>query len=141
MVFISPSSAKPMDRIIVQGGRPLRGEVRVSGSKNAALAQMAACMLAPGKSTLRNVPRLRDTGTMADMLNFLGVTTEWSEDRMTIDAEHFVSDEAPYDMVRKMRASIYVMGPMLARRKRAKVSLPGGCAIGARICSDGMASR
>jgi len=121
-----------MDRIVVQGGQRLEGELKASGSKNAALPQMAACMLAPGKSTLRNVAHLRDIETMAEMLNFVGCVTKREDDRMTIDASAFNMAEAPYEMVRKMRASIYVMGPMLARLKKAKVSLPGGCAIGAR---------
>ncbi|MBI3735565.1 UDP-N-acetylglucosamine 1-carboxyvinyltransferase [Candidatus Sumerlaeota bacterium] len=121
-----------MDRIVVQGGKRLQGEIKVSGSKNAALPQMAACMLAPGKSTLRNIAYLRNIETMADMLNFVGCATKREDDRLTIDSASFNLAEAPYDMVRKMRASIYVMGPMLARLKKAKVSLPGGCAIGAR---------
>lgn len=93
---------------------------------------MAACMLASGKSTLRNIPQLQDTATMAGVLDYLGLKVERIDDRMTIDASGFNGEEAPYDMVRKMRASIYVMGPMLARLKKAKVSLPGGCAIGER---------
>ncbi len=121
-----------MDRIVIHGGRRLCGEIKAGGSKNAALPQMAACMLAAGKSTLRNIPRLRDVETMESVLNFLGVATGREDDRLTIDASGFCGDEAPYDMVRKMRASFYVLGPMLARLKRAKVSLPGGCAIGAR---------
>lgn len=121
-----------MDRIVVRGGRPLKGTVRISGAKNAALAEMAACMLASGESTLRNVPRLQDIETMAGVLSFLGVTTVREEDRLRIDGTDWRGHEAPYDMVRKMRASFYVMGPMLARLKRAKVSLPGGCAIGTR---------
>ncbi len=121
-----------MDRIIVQGGRRLQGQVRVSGSKNAALAQMAAALLAPGATTLRNVPRLRDIETMADVLRFLGADVTDEGDRLTIQGRDFTGWEAPYDMVRKMRASIYVLGPMLARLKRARVSLPGGCAIGPR---------
>ena len=121
-----------MDRIIITGGRRLEGEVRVSGSKNAALCQMAACMLAPGKSTLRNTPALQDVETMCGVLDHLGVATQSGDGRMTIDGAGFSGTEAPYDMVRKMRASFYVLGPMLARLKRAKVSLPGGCALGAR---------
>ncbi len=121
-----------MDRIVIEGGVPLRGEVQVSGSKNASLPQMAACLLAPGRSSLRNVPRLRDTETMAEVLRELGADVAADDDVMNIDGANFSVIEAPYDMVRKMRASIYVMGPMLARLGRAKVSLPGGCAIGAR---------
>lgn len=121
-----------MDRIVIKGGCPLRGEVKISGAKNAALAEMAACMLASGESTLKNVPHLQDIETMANVLSYLGVKTVREEDRLRIDASDWRGDEAPYDMVRKMRASFYVMGPMLARLKRARVSLPGGCAIGPR---------
>jgi UDP-N-acetylglucosamine 1-carboxyvinyltransferase len=121
-----------MDRIVIRGGKPLRGEVRISGAKNAALAEMAACMLATGESTLDNVPRLQDIDTMAGMLDFLGARTRREGDRLRIDASDWRGDEAPYDMVRKMRASFYVMGPMLGRLRRAKVSHPGGCAIGPR---------
>lgn len=121
-----------MDRFVVRGGRPLRGEVKIGGAKNAALAEMAACMMASGESTLHNVPRLHDIETMAGMLSFLGATTVRDGDTLRIDGSDWRGHEAPYDMVRKMRASFYVMGPMLARLKRAKVSLPGGCAIGPR---------
>jgi UDP-N-acetylglucosamine 1-carboxyvinyltransferase len=121
-----------MDRLLIEGGRPLRGEVRVSGSKNAALPQMVACLLAEGTSTLRNVPRLRDVETMAGVLESLGTKVTREEDRLAIDARGFDKAEAPYDLVRRMRASVYVLGPMLARLKQARVSLPGGCAIGPR---------
>ena len=121
-----------MDRILIEGNHPLHGEVQVSGFKNAALPQLVACLMAPGTTTLRNVPDLRDVETMLDVLNSLGAACEREGDRVKIDTRGFSNTEAPYDMVRKMRASIYVMGPMLARLKRAKVSLPGGCAIGPR---------
>ena len=121
-----------MDRIRIEGGHRLSGEIAVSGSKNAALPQMVACLLADGVSTLRNVPDLRDIRTMADVLQFLGATVELEDGRARIDARGFSVFEAPYDMVRKMRASVYVLGPMLARLGQARVSLPGGCAIGPR---------
>lgn len=121
-----------MDRFLIEGGKPLRGEVVVSGSKNAALPLMVAGLLADGVSTLRNTPDLRDTRTMADVLRELGAEVSFGENTLTIDGSGFDNDEAPYDMVRKMRASIYVLGPMLARLGKARVSLPGGCAIGPR---------
>ena len=121
-----------MDRFVIEGGSPLRGEVDVSGSKNAALPLMVAGLLADGVSTLRNTPILRDTRTMADVLRELGAGVSFGEGTLTIDGSGFANHEAPYDMVRKMRASIYVLGPMLARLGKAKVSMPGGCAIGPR---------
>lgn len=121
-----------MDRFLIEGGKPLHGEVQVSGSKNAALPQMVACLLADGVSTLRNVPRLRDVETMAGVLESLGARVSHEDDRLSIDATGFDKPEAPYDLVRRMRASVYVLGPMLARLGRARVSLPGGCAIGPR---------
>lgn len=129
-----------MDRILIEGKHCLNGEIAVSGSKNAALPQMVACLLADGVSTLRNVPDLRDVRTMAEVLDSLGAGVKYEpasdvsydEGYVSIDARSFANTEAPYDMVRKMRASVYVLGPMLARLGRAKVSLPGGCAIGPR---------
>jgi UDP-N-acetylglucosamine 1-carboxyvinyltransferase len=121
-----------MDRFMIEGGRPLCGEVQVSGSKNAALPQMAACLLADGVSTLNNVPRLRDVETMAGVLESLGAGIDWEGNRLRIDASGFDKPDAPYELVRRMRASVYVLGPMLARLGRARVSLPGGCAIGPR---------
>ncbi|MBX7243905.1 MAG: UDP-N-acetylglucosamine 1-carboxyvinyltransferase [Candidatus Sumerlaeaceae bacterium] len=121
-----------MQRIVINGGKPLSGRVPVSGSKNATLPLMAATLLGRSPSVIRNVPDLRDVQTMADVLRSLGATVDFSEHTMRIDPAGFSNTEAPYDMVRKMRASIYVMGPMLARLREAKVSLPGGCAIGSR---------
>lgn len=123
-----------MQRIVVFGGRPLRGRVAISGSKNATLPLMAAALLAETPSTLRNVPALRDVRMMAEVLRGVGAEVDFDEQNhvMRIDPSGFRNHEAPYDVVRKMRASIYVMGPMLARLKKAKVSLPGGCAIGQR---------
>lgn len=121
-----------MDRILIEGGRCLSGEISVSGSKNAALPLMVACLLADGVSVLRNVPQLRDVQTMSSVLESVGAKVQTEGDRITIDARGFNTTEAPYDMVRRMRASVYVLGPMLARLGQARVSLPGGCAIGPR---------
>ncbi len=124
-----------MDRIVVEGGARLAGQVAVSGSKNASLALMAAALLADGESVLRNVPRLRDVEAMLDLLRALGARAEWSPDdphTLAIDARPVSRPEAPYDLVRKMRASFLVLGPLLARFGTARVSEPGGCAIGVR---------
>lgn len=121
-----------MDRFVIEGGRPLQGELQVSGSKNATLPLMAAALLGDSPTVLRNVPGLRDVETMAEVLRSLGVRVDLSDGVAVIDPAGFDITEAPYDIVRKMRASIYVMGPMLARHRQAKVSMPGGCAIGAR---------
>jgi UDP-N-acetylglucosamine 1-carboxyvinyltransferase len=122
-----------MDAIRVQGGRPLHGEITVGGAKNAALPILCATLLADGGSRLRNVPDLRDIHTTAALLRFLGreVEVNCPEVRM-LPATGPVRPEAPYELVRQMRASVLVLGPLLARYGRAKVSLPGGCAIGAR---------
>ncbi len=121
-----------MDRILITGGKKLEGEVHVSGSKNAMLPIMVAALLAESPSTIRNVPGLKDIDTMAGVLRFVGAEVAQSDGVLTIDPSGFKHTEAPYDMVRKMRASIYVLGPMIGRLKRAKVSLPGGCVIGQR---------
>jgi len=121
-----------VDKLLITGGRPLEGAVRVSGAKNAALPVMAATLLAPGVHRLRNVPRLRDTQTFARVLELLGARVSFEGDQLTIDTGDVNSVEAPYELVKTMRASIYVLGPLLARFGRAKVSLPGGCAWGPR---------
>jgi UDP-N-acetylglucosamine 1-carboxyvinyltransferase len=124
-----------VDRIVVRGGGRLRGEVTVSGSKNSTLALMAAALLASGETVLRNVPRLRDVDTMLEILRALGVRADWDPadaHAVRIDASSIASPEAPYDLVRKMRASFLVLGPLLARCGTARVSEPGGCAIGVR---------
>ena len=121
-----------MDRFIIEGNRHLSGNIMVSGAKNAILPIMAACLLAEGKSVLRNVPNLIDLKTMAHLLRIMGARVEYSGSTMTIDATDTCYFEAPYELVSKMRASIYVMGPLLARLKEARVSFPGGCAIGTR---------
>jgi UDP-N-acetylglucosamine 1-carboxyvinyltransferase len=118
----------------INGGKQLQGEVTVSGSKNASLPIMAAALLAPGKSVLRGVPtRLRDIRTMADLLRHLGAKVELHDDGTAeIDATEADNTVAPYDLVKTMRASVLVLGPLLARHGKARVSLPGGCAIGSR---------
>jgi len=121
-----------MDKIIIEGGRSLRGSMAVSGSKNAALPILVSSLLTDGMSEYENVPRLRDIQSTIDLLMHLGARVSRREGRVCIDAGGLDSHEAPYDLVRKMRASILVLGPLLARLKKARVSLPGGCAIGAR---------
>ena len=123
-----------MDSIRVTGGRPLEGEIRISGAKNACLALMPAALLSAEPLTLTNTPRLSDIRTMAELLQSLGCEVAALQDSkvLAIGAERLKSHVAHYDIVRKMRASILVLGPLLAREGRAVVSLPGGCAIGAR---------
>src|SRR5690606_13113575 len=122
-----------MDAISIRGNRPLYGRIRVSGAKNAALPILCATLLSDGESVLGNVPNLRDIGTTAALLRFLGreVTLSYPEVRVHAPTGQ-VRPEAPYDLVRQMRASVLVLGPLVARYGRARVSLPGGCAIGAR---------
>jgi UDP-N-acetylglucosamine 1-carboxyvinyltransferase len=122
-----------MDRIVVRGEARLAGEVAVSGSKNACLALMAGALLAEGETRLGNAPRLRDVDAMLELLCALGARAEWTGDHeLRIDAGPVSNPEAPYDIVRKMRASFLVLGPLLARFGTARVSEPGGCAIGVR---------
>jgi UDP-N-acetylglucosamine 1-carboxyvinyltransferase len=124
-----------MDRIVVRGRGMLRGEVSASGSKNSTLALMAGALLARGETRLANVPRLRDVSAMLEILRALGARAEWDPDddhAVRIDASTIRNPEAPYDLVRKMRASFLVLGPLLARFGAARVSEPGGCAIGVR---------
>jgi len=121
-----------MDAIRVRGGKPLVGKVKVSGAKNAALPILCATLLSDGESKLRNVPALRDIDTTAALLRFLGRNVDVAAPEVTVHAGKDVRPEAPYELVKQMRASVLVLGPLLARFGRAKVSLPGGCAIGAR---------
>ena len=121
-----------MDKILVQGGRKLNGQVQVSGAKNAALPILAASLLCDGPNTFTNVPNLRDIRSTLDLLAHLGVRCNLDGHTVRVDASGLNNHQAPYDLVRKMRASILVLGPLLARLKKARVSLPGGCAIGAR---------
>jgi UDP-N-acetylglucosamine 1-carboxyvinyltransferase len=121
-----------MDKLVIEGGRKLEGTVEVSGSKNAVLPIMAACLLASGTYQIDNVPDLRDVHTMGRLLEGMGVQTRRSGRLMRIDSSGCSKFEAPYDLVKTMRASIYVLGPLLARFGFARVSLPGGCAWGPR---------
>ncbi|HET9671970.1 MAG TPA: UDP-N-acetylglucosamine 1-carboxyvinyltransferase [Actinomycetota bacterium] len=121
-----------MDRLFVSGGARLRGSVRVSGAKNAALKVMAASLLAPGRSVVRNVPRILDCSLMGEVLEHLGADVAWEGDVVTVDATTLSSVEAPYELVRQMRASIVVLGPLLARTGEARVAMPGGDNIGSR---------
>lgn len=122
-----------MDKIVIEGGFPLNGEIKISGAKNSAIKLMAVCLLTDEPVTLTNMPRLRDTRSMAELLRHLGVEVDAGDaDIMKMHAPKLKDLTAPYDLVRKMRASFNVLGPLLAREHEAKVSLPGGCAIGAR---------
>ncbi len=121
-----------MDRLLVSGGARLTGSVRVSGAKNAALKLMAATLLADGRSTIRGVPRIRDCFTMGEVLEHLGAGVSWGGASVTIDTSGVSSVRAPYELVRQMRASIVVLGPLLARTGRAEVAMPGGDNIGSR---------
>ena len=122
-----------MDKLLITGGRSLEGEVCVSGAKNAALPIMCAALLTAKPLALSNVPRLADVSTAAKLLGQMGVAVERSDDgRMTLQAAQITNRIAPYELVKTMRASVLVLGPLLARFGEASVSLPGGCAIGAR---------
>jgi len=122
-----------LEKFIITGGKRLEGTVKIAGAKNSALSIMAATLLTKESCILRNVPRLTDIDTMAEVIRTLGVQVEWKGDNILyIDSNDFNNYEAPYDLVKKMRASFLVMGPLLARLNKAKISLPGGCAIGAR---------
>ena len=122
-----------MDKLLIRGGRTLQGEVLVSGAKNAALPELCAALLTAEPVVLRNVPRLQDVGTMLKLIRNMGVEAERSDDGcVRIDASGLNTPEAPYDLVKTMRASVLALGPLLARFGEATVSLPGGCAIGSR---------
>jgi len=125
-----------MDKFLIEGGRPLEGRITISGAKNAALPAMAAALLTDQPMVLRNVPRVRDIGTLRSLLDELGVdssvTHEEHGNRVEIQARRLLTPLAPYELVKQMRASILVLGPLIARFGHARVSLPGGCAIGTR---------
>ena len=122
-----------MDQLRIRGGAPLHGEVLISGAKNAALPELCAALLTAQPVTLRNVPRLQDVATMLKLIRNMGVSAVRAEDdSVHIDASKLSSPEAPYDLVKTMRASVLALGPLLARFGEATVSLPGGCAIGSR---------
>ncbi len=121
-----------MDKIVVEGGVKLNGEIEISGAKNAALPILISSLLADGESVYSNVPRLMDIESIKLLLASLGARIESDDRTVRIDGSGLYNHEAPYELVRKMRASILVLGPLMARLKKARVSLPGGCAIGAR---------
>lgn len=121
-----------MDKFVVTGGNPLNGKVTVSGAKNAALAIMPAALLNAGENVLYNTPEVNDVYTMIKLLDNLGVKTEFKDSTLRFDTSNITSQVAPYEHVKKMRASVYVLGPLLSRFGYAKVSLPGGCAWGPR---------
>ena len=122
-----------MEKLVIHGGKPLEGTVRVSGAKNAVLPIIVASMLGTTQSVLTEIPKLDDVHTVCEVITSLGVQIEQPQaGTLVIDASHLTSTSAPYDLVRRMRASFLVMGPLLARKGHAKISLPGGCSIGAR---------
>jgi UDP-N-acetylglucosamine 1-carboxyvinyltransferase len=124
-----------MDKLLIRGGRRLAGELTISGAKNAALPELCAALLTPESLTLHNVPKLQDVATTLKLLRHLGVQVERTDaepNKVTLDAGQITSTKAPYELVKTMRASILVLGPLLARFGTATVSLPGGCAIGSR---------
>jgi UDP-N-acetylglucosamine 1-carboxyvinyltransferase len=121
-----------MDRLLVTGGTRLTGRVEISGAKNSAHKLMAAALLAPGRGTISRVPRIMDCRLMGELLEHMGLGVAWEGDRVTIDGSELTSVEAPYELVRQMRASIVVLGPLLARCGEARVALPGGDNIGSR---------
>ena len=121
-----------MDKLVINGGNELKGKVKISGAKNAVLPIMASSLLAEGITIIKNVPNLKDTRTFIELLSILGAKCNFEDSNLTIDATKITSLEAPYDLVKTMRASFYVMGPLLGRFGETKVSLPGGCAWGPR---------
>ena len=121
-----------MDRLLITGGRRLSGAVRVNGAKNSALKLMAAALLAEGPTAIENAPRIVDCLTMAEVLEHLGASVAWEGSTVTVDTSEARGLETPYELVRKMRASIVALGPLLARWGRARVAMPGGCNIGSR---------
>ena len=121
-----------MAKIIVKKSNPLKGSVKIDGAKNAVLPIIAATLLAKGKSVIKDVPNLRDVHVISDLLRHLGAQVEYEGKTLTVDATNITTCEAPYELVRKMRASFLVMGPLLSRFNHTKISMPGGCAIGTR---------
>jgi UDP-N-acetylglucosamine 1-carboxyvinyltransferase len=122
-----------MDKIVIEGGQPLKGSIRISGAKNAVLPILAATLLTRGRNIIDGVPKVRDVTTMIQLLKDLGAEVESNRnEKIVLDTSNANNTEAPYDLVSTMRASCLVLGPLLAKLGRARVSLPGGCAIGAR---------
>ena len=122
-----------MDKLLIRGGRPLHGDIAISGAKNAALPELCAALLTAEPVVLHNVPRLQDVATMLKLIGNMGVTAERDDNgTVRLNAGELHTPEAPYELVKTMRASVLALGPLLARFGRARVSLPGGCAIGSR---------
>lgn len=121
-----------MDKFVISGGTPLQGTVAISGAKNSALPVLAACLLTKEEVRLSRIPAVRDIGTMEKLLSYIGASVEVIDHRVTVNAGALDKPEAPYDLVKTMRASSLVLGPLVGRTGRARVSMPGGCAIGAR---------
>src|SRR4030042_1830055 len=121
-----------MDKFVITGGRPLKGTIKISGSKNAVLPVTASTLLSDGTFSIQNVPDLRDVNTMSRLLQSIGASVSFKNHQLHITVNGYSHLEAPYDLVKTMRASIYVLGPMVARFGYAKVSMPGGCAWGPR---------
>jgi len=121
-----------MDKMVIEGGSPLKGKIKVSGAKNAALPIIAACLLTGGWHGLDNVPRLRDVETLKAIMSKLGVEFRQNSQTLEVNSDNLKNHKAPYDLVKTMRASIVLLGPLLARFGKAQISLPGGCAIGER---------
>jgi UDP-N-acetylglucosamine 1-carboxyvinyltransferase len=130
-----------LEKFVIHGGKKLKGTATISGAKNATLALMPAALLASGRFHLTNTPNLRDVATMSSLLTSMGMKIQLKDHVLTLDTTNIKKQEAPYSQVKKMRASIYVLGPLVARYGRARVSLPGGCAWGPRPVNlhiDGM---
>ena len=121
-----------MDKFVIEGGRPLEGVIPASGAKNSALPALAACLLTADRVTLDRIPHVRDIGTMLDLVRHTGAQVNIDGGRVSIEAQELPRPEAPYELVKTMRASSLVLGPLVARTGRARVSMPGGCAIGTR---------
>src|SRR5690606_37501376 len=131
--FLSPAAERPMDKLIITGGKRLDGEIRISGAKNSALPILAATLLADTPVTVCNLPHLHDITTMLELFGGMGVQPVIDEKlSVEVDASSIQTLVAPYELVKTMRASILVLGPMVARFGQAEVALPGGCAIGSR---------
>ena len=121
-----------MEKIVIEGKKRLSGEVAVGGAKNAVLPIIAACILNDGENTISNVPDLADVRTMMELLETLGAKCEYADGELRVNSKTIDRYKAPYELVKTMRASVLVLGPLVARFKKAEVSLPGGCAIGER---------
>jgi UDP-N-acetylglucosamine 1-carboxyvinyltransferase len=121
-----------LEKLVIEGGRPLSGDVAISGAKNSALPILASSILSSEVSSFSNIPHLKDVETTIKLLSLVGSEVHWQDDRVSVHCPTIRSHEAPYDLVRTMRASILLLGPLVARYGKARISLPGGCAIGAR---------